>query len=148
MDTNNKKATTPNPPGSSKVNVSQSLGEMASQGNAQVNDAYEKTNAAAIQAADLLKNCCTGAVRGVQDYNNKFMEFAHVNSNAAFDFIQKLYDVKSPSAFIELSTEHSRKQFETLTEQSKQLTALAQKVTSTAAEPVKAAVTKAFHYSA
>jgi len=43
--------------------------------------------------------------------------------------------VKSPSDFVELSTEHSRKQFETLTEQTKELAALAQKVTLATAEP-------------
>ena len=52
--------------------------------------------------------------------------------------------MKSPSDFIELSTEHSRKQFETLTEQTKELAALAQKVTLATAEPLKTGVTKAF----
>jgi Phasin protein len=67
--------------------------------------------------------------QAIQDYNNKFIEFAQANTNAAFDFIQKLSAVKSPSAFVELSTEHARKQLETLTEQTKQLAALAQKLT-------------------
>jgi phasin len=146
MDTN-KKTTATNPPVFSKTNVSQSFGDMAEKGNAQAKDAYEKTSAASIEAADIFKNCCFTAVRGAQDYNNKFMEFAHANSNSAFEFIQKLYDVKSPSAFIELSTEHSRKTFETLTEQSKQLAALVQNATSATAEPVKAVTTKAFNHS-
>jgi hypothetical protein len=45
---------------------------------------------------------------------------------------------------MELSTEHSRKQFETLTEQTKELAGLAQKVTLATAEPLRAGVTKAF----
>jgi hypothetical protein len=57
---------------------------------------------------------------------------------------QKLSGVKSPSDFIELSTDHSRKQFETLTEQTKELAALAQKVTFATVEPLKTGVTKAF----
>jgi hypothetical protein len=56
--------------------------------------------------------------------------------------------VKSPSDFLELSTEHSRKQFETLTEQTKELAALAQKVMLSTAEPLKTGVTKAFSQSA
>ena len=53
--------------------------------------------------------------------------------------------MKSPSDFIESSsTEHSREQFETLTEQTKELTALAQKVMLSTAEPLKTGVTKAF----
>ena len=49
---------------------------------------------------------------------------------------------------MELSTEHSRKQFETLTEQTKELAALAQKVMLSTAEPLKTGVTKAFSQSA
>jgi len=52
--------------------------------------------------------------------------------------------VKSPSDFIELSTDHSRKQFETLTEQTKELAALAQKVTLATVEPLKTGVIRAF----
>jgi len=54
-----------------------------------------------------------------------------------------LSGVKSPSVFVELSTEHARKQFETLTEQTKQLAALAQKVMLATAEPLKTGVAKA-----
>ena len=86
------------------------------------------------------KNSYLTAVKGVQDYNNnKFFEFAHENTNAAFDFIQKMSGVRSPSAFVELSTEHARKQLESLTEQAKELATLAQKATLATAEPLKTA---------
>jgi phasin len=103
-------------------------GEMAEEDTTQANETYEKMNAATTEAADLIKNSHSTAIKGLQDYNNKFIEFAHANANAAFDFVQKLFGVKSPSAFVELSTEHACKQLETLTEQTKQLAALAQKV--------------------
>jgi hypothetical protein len=38
--------------------------------------------------------------------------------------------MKSPSEFVELSTAHARKQFEAMTAQTKELTELAQKVTT------------------
>jgi hypothetical protein len=79
-----------------------------------------------------------------RQYNTKVIEFANANTEAAFAFAQKLSGVKSPTEFIELSTDHSRKQFETLTEQTKELAALAQNVTLAAAEPLKTGVTKAF----
>jgi phasin len=87
---------------------------------------------------------CTTAAKGAQDYNNKIIEFARTNTNAAFDFLQQLSGVKSPSEFMELSTAHARKQFEILAEQTKELAALAQKVTVATTEPLKAGVTKAF----
>ena len=52
--------------------------------------------------------------------------------------------MKSPSDFIELSIDHSRKQFETLTEQTKELAEVAQKVTLATVEPLKTCVTKAY----
>jgi phasin len=113
-------------------------------GSVQAKEAFEKMSAATGEAATLIKNSYSTAFKGAQDYNNKVLEFAQTNTEAAFGFAQKLSDVKSPSDFIELSTEHSRKQYETLTEQTKELAALAQKVTLATAEPLKTGVTKAF----
>jgi hypothetical protein len=76
------------------------------------------------------------------------MEFTEANTRAAFDFAQKLSGVKSPSAFVELSTEHTRKQLETLTKQIEQLVAIAQTVTLATAEPFKSGVAKAFNRAA
>jgi len=44
---------------------------------------------------------------------------------------------------VELSTAHARKQFETLSEQGKELATLAQKVATEAAEPIKEGMSKA-----
>jgi phasin len=110
-------------------------------------EAYEKMSAATAQATDLIKDSCSTAVKGAQAYNNKLLEFAQTNTNVAFEFAQKLLGAKSPSEFIELSTERARKQFETLTEQTSELTALAQKVSLATAEPLKAGVTKAFGHA-
>ncbi|MFZ0195086.1 MAG: phasin family protein, partial [Pseudolabrys sp.] len=79
-----------------------------------------------------------------QDYSAKVVEFARANTEAAVEFVQKLSSVKSPSEFFELSTNHSRKQFEILTEQTRELTALAQEVALAATEPLKAGAMKAF----
>jgi hypothetical protein len=49
---------------------------------------------------------------------------------------------------MELSTEHARKQLEILTEQTKELAALGQKVTLATSEPLKTGVTKAFSHAA
>jgi phasin len=115
----------------------------AKNGSAQTKEAFEKMNLATADAAALIKNSYSTVVKGAQDYHNKIPEFTQVNTGAAFDFVQKLSGVKSPSAFIELSTEHSREQFETLTEQTKELAALAQKVTLATAPPLKTGVSKA-----
>lgn len=113
-------------------------------GSAQAKEAFEKMSAATAEASTLMKDSYSTAVKGAQDYNTKFVEFARTNIEAAFDFAQKMSSVKSPSEFFELSTNHSRKQFETLTEQTKELTALAQKAALATTEPFKTGAIKAF----
>jgi phasin len=117
-------------------------------GSAQAKEAFEKMSAATAEATALIKNSYSTAAKGMQDYNTKVIEFANANTEVAFAFAQKLFGVKSPSDFIELSTKNSHEQFETLTEQTRELAALAQKVTLATAEPLKTGVTKAFSHTA
>ena len=56
--------------------------------------------------------------------------------------------MKSPSEFMELSTEHTRNQIQAVTEQTKQLVEHAQKAVLATAEPLKMGVTKAFNHVA
>ena len=79
-------------------------------GTAQAKEAFEKVSAATAETADRIKNSVSTAVKGAQDCNNKVIEFAQANTKAALDFVQKLSGVKSPSNFIQLSTDHSREQ--------------------------------------
>jgi hypothetical protein len=62
----------------------------------------------------------------------KLIEAARANNNATFDFAQVL----------EVSSIHLRKQFDLLTDQSKELAAIAQKVAIEAAEPIKEGMAK------
>ena len=142
LDSN--KTTASKPAGSPRMDATQDFRATAENGSAQAKEAFEKMGAATTEATTLIKNSYSTAVKGAQDYNTKFIEFAQTNTVAAFDFAQKLWAVKSPSDFIELSTEHSRKQFETLNEQTKKLAALAQKVTIATVEPLKSGVAKEF----
>ncbi len=100
--------------------------------------------AATEEATDVLEDTYTTAMKGTVDYNLKLIEAARANANAAFDLAGELLAVKSLSEVVELTTAHARKQFEALTEQSKELTAAAQKLATDTAEPFKTGVTKAF----
>jgi phasin len=112
----------------SKIEMPEAFREMAEKGVAQAKDSYEKIQAAAEEATDLLKSAYTTAAEGTTDYNRKIIEIAGTNAHAAFDYAYELLGVKSQSDFIELSTAHARKQFEAMTAQTKELTELAQKV--------------------
>ena len=138
------KTTTTKPAGSSGSNAAQAFRATAESGAAQAKEGFDKMRAATAEATSVMKNSYSSAVQGAQDYQAKFIEFANSNTEAAFDFAQKLASVKSPSEFFELSTNHSREQFETLSEQAKELARLAQKVTMATVEPLKTGATKAF----
>ena len=144
MDTNFKPKSANFP----KSDAPKQVRDIAETGAAQSKEAFEKMSAATTEAANLMKNCYSTAGKGAQDYNNKVIEFTHANTNAAFDFVQRLSGVKSPSAFVELSTEHARQQFDLLTDQTKQLAALAKHVTVATAEPLKTGFAKGFNHAA
>ena len=146
MDMNRTTAT--KPASSPRSDAPRAFNEMAEKGATQTKETYEKMSAATTEAADLIKTSCSTALQGAQDYSNKFLEFAHTNANTAFDFAQKVYRVKSPSEFMELSTEHARVQTQTLTEQTKQLAELAQKIALAGAKPLQEGVAKAFNRAA
>ena len=138
------KTTTAKPASSPKLDATQAFRATAENGSAHVKEAFEKVSAATAEATAQIKDSCSTAIKGAQDYNAKVFEFAQNNTKAAIDFVEKLSGVKSPSDFIELSTDHSRKQFETLTEQTKELAALTQKVTLATLEPLKTGIANTF----
>jgi phasin len=107
-------------------------------------DAVERINAATSEAANDMQQSYAVGLKGVQDYNKKWMEFAQANTQAAVEFWQKLSGAKSPSEFVELSTTNAQRQFATLTEQTKELGELAQKATLAAVEPFKTGFAKTF----
>ena len=127
-----------------KTATPQALHQFAENGAAQVKASYEKMSAAAAEASNLMQSSCTTATEGVVEYNAKLIEIACANANAAFDYAREVNGVKSPAQFLEVTTEHARKLFGVYSEQAKELAALAQKLASEAAEPLKAGMTKAF----
>src|SRR6266568_3043411 len=103
-----------------KLEVPAAFREIAEKSVAQAKETYERVKAAAEEATDLLEDTYTTAAKGAADYNLKIIEAARANTNAAFDYARELLDVKSVSEVVELSTAHARKQFEALSEQTKE----------------------------
>ena len=124
------------------ADVMQTFRTTAESGLASAKEALEKMNVVMAEQLLLIRDSYSTVFKGAQDYNTRIMEFAHTNSQASFDFAKSLAGVKTPSDFIEFSTEHSRKQFETLTDQTKILAALAQEVALATAEPLKTGAAK------
>jgi phasin len=126
-----------------KMEVPAAFREFAEKGVAQTKDAYEKMKATAEQNTEMLETVYATASKGSTEYGMKVIEIARANTNAAFNYFESLFGVKSPSELVEISTTHARAQFEALTAQSKELATLAQKVATETAEPIKTGVSKA-----
>ena len=123
-------------------NAGQVLREMSETSSTQTKQALEQVTAATADATTLMKDTYAVAVKHAQEYNGKFIEFARANTEAAFEFVHQVAGVKSPSEFFELSASHSRRQLETLTEQAKELAALAQKAVLATTERVHSEANK------
>jgi phasin len=131
-----------------KFEIPAEFREFAEKTASQAKETCEKMKTANEEMSDRFKEAYTRATKGAADYGLGLIEAARANVDATFDYAIKLFAAKSPSELIELSTAHLRKQFEAMTEQSKELTALAQKVANETAEPIKEGVTKAFKQAA
>ncbi len=127
-----------------KMEIPAAFREFAEKSVSQAKENYEKLKSVAEEATDVLEETYATASKGAADYGLKVIETTRENTNAAFDFATELMAVKSLSEAIELSTAYARKQFEAATAQAKELMALAQKVGTETAEPMKESVTKAF----
>src|ERR1700721_604173 len=134
--TNTQRPQMPPFPGFPGVEAPAAFRDMAEKSMSQAKENYEKMKSAAEEATGLLEDTYATATKGVTDYNRKVLELARTNANAAFDFAVQLLGAKTLSEVIELSSTHTRKQFETLSEQGKELATLAQKVATEAAEPI------------
>jgi phasin len=111
--------------------------EMAEKGIVQAKDTYAKMKTAADEATGILEHTYANASKGAADYGLKVIEAARTNSNAAFDFATELCSARTLAQMVEISTAHTRKQIESMTAQARELSALAQKVATTTAEPIK-----------
>jgi hypothetical protein len=98
--------------------------------------ASERLGRASGEAADVLSSTSGNAINGLQNYNEKLLEIAQSNIDATFKFLRRAAVAKSPSEFIAAATEHANRQYETSSQQAKELTALAQKMALWSTEPV------------
>jgi hypothetical protein len=97
----------------------------------------ERFGRASREVADVLSSSSGNAIRGLRDYNEKVLEIAQFNVDATFEFLRRAAVAKSSSEFIVAATEHARRQYETSSQQAKELTALAQKLALGSTEPVR-----------
>ena len=119
--------------------------DLAQQGAVYGKDMFERSRAAAEETGQALQQSYSTVAKGAADFHGQWIQMVLANTHSNFDFGRQLLSVKSPSEFLELSAAHARKQFETFAGQAQHLTALAQKVTTDAVQPLQVGVKSAFN---
>ncbi|HEY2756449.1 MAG TPA: phasin family protein [Pseudolabrys sp.] len=105
-------------------------------GAAQLKETTDKFSAATEQTSKLAEDSFASAAKGLKNYNVKTIEFAQLNFEAACDYTKQLMSAKSPTEMVELWTSYVSKQFQVLTEQSREFAMLSQRMATEAAEPL------------
>ena len=100
-------------------------------------EALEAMGTATNEAAEAMQSSFSTALKGIQEYNGKIVEFTQANTQSHIEFVQRLAGVKSPLEFVEIFNDHSRRLLATLAEQAKELAALVQEIAGSATEPLK-----------
>lgn len=121
-----------------------SIREFAEKGVSQARENYEKFKDVAQSGNETIEAFYASSTKGATDYSTKVLDIARANTNSAFDLVQQLVTVKSPSEALSLWSTFARSQYETLTAQGKELAELGQKVSAEAVEPLKATASKVF----
>ena len=104
--------------------------KFAEQGAEFANDVSNKTKAAAEETSKAAGEVYSTFASGAVDFHRQWIEMVRENTNATLGFVHDVIGVKSPAAFVELSSEHARKQLETFAEQAQHLAGMAQKLST------------------
>lgn len=115
---------------------------------AYVQETFEKAKTTTEEGNKVLERTMATATESAVHFNLRLLEMVRDNTNSAFDFARRLIAVTSPSEFLELSVAQARKQFESFTEQTQHLAALAQKVAAETVAPLQSGMMSTFNKAA
>jgi phasin len=118
--------------------------KFADKSAAVANETLEKGKAAVEQSARAVEQSYSVTAENIPAFNVKMIDVTRANAEACFDFARQLAAAKTPADIMELWTTHARKQFEMLSDQTKELTALGQKMAGESAELIARSVNQAF----
>src|ERR1700733_9576861 len=124
--------------------IQQSFRNALEKGVIESRAAFAKAKSATDETANAFEVSFAAAKDGALAINAKALEAMRTNADANFDFWKAMVSVKSLPDLLALQTEFARKQVETMTSQTKDFGALAQKAMADAVHPIKEQVAKSF----
>ena len=121
-----------------------SVTDLLDKGLARAKDAHEKAAAILEHSTEAFEEIYSCAKRGSDEYQQKLLEIARHNANAAFDIARELAEARTLPEVFERVVTHQRKQFEAFTAQVKDLSSLTQKVVAETTEPIRSNMAEPF----
>jgi hypothetical protein len=116
--------------------VSANTRRFAERSAAQARNTFDKTGAAAAAETRRAEQSASTAFNGVREYYLKMLEMAQENTIAGFDLARELASVQTPSELVEVWNARTRNAYDTFSEQTKELSALGQKVATSSTQPL------------
>ena len=126
------------------VEVPAAFREIADKAVTNSKDAYAKLKTAAEDATEAFEDSYETTRTGLVALTRTSLDNAKSHTDAAYAFARDFMGVKSFAEAVELQADFARKQFETISEQTRELQTLAQKVSTDATRPVRQSFEKAF----
>ncbi len=115
------------------LEVPAEIREMAEKSVEHARKAFENFVVAAQKAAAESETATASLATGAKEISSKAMGYAETNVKAAFDFAQKLFQIRDPKEFLTAQSEFVKSQLATVQKQAKDLGESVQKaVTATA----------------
>lgn len=111
---------------------------------AMANEAVDKGKVATERSARAIEQSYSATAANMRDYNLKMIDMTKANIKSVFDFASQLATARTPSDIVELWSTHARKQFEMFGEQTKELTALGQKLAVESSGPIERSINQTF----
>src|SRR5262245_35796220 len=117
-------------------NVSTRTRRFAEKSTAQTKSAFNRSGAAVAEEAPWAEQNASTAVNGMRECYLKVLGMAQENADAGFDLARELASVQTPSQFIEVWNAWARGAYNAFSEQTKELSALAQKIGTSTTQPL------------
>src|SRR6266516_5060901 len=125
-------------------NVSANTRRLGEKSAMQTKRKFDKMSAAIEEQTRRTEHSASTALNGVRECYLRVLDMAQENTVAGFDLGRELASVQTPSEFAEVWSAGARDRYETFSEQTKELSKLAQRVATSTVRPLTNGLTSPF----
>jgi hypothetical protein len=94
------------------------------------------------EATNGVKLTLLSSFASMREFNAKLIDIAHANANEVFGLAHEIAGAQSPSDFVAIWSAHAKRQFEMMTNQTREFTELGQKLASQNGKPLTRSFTR------